>query len=165
VLLRITRVILNRPLSTTTRRRCFRVRYTLSGKVADSFYTPKDSALFILTGESIPPAPRLTSSAFLPSGAQVALTFDGATDNAGLAGTFPCSQLLAFVGAPAAACTWANATTITITLQATATLMPGGNITLLTGKVGPGEGALESSILGFRLSTRKESNEHASESA
>jgi hypothetical protein len=116
------------------------VRYTLSGGVAGSFYPPADSSLFILTPESTPPAPRLSSAAFLPSGAQVALTFDGPTDTAGLAGTFPCSQLLTFVGAPAAACTWANATALTVTLRATATLMPGGNVTLLADKVGSARG-------------------------
>jgi hypothetical protein len=72
---------------------------------------------------------------FSSSGAQVLFSFNASTDRGGLAGAFPCSRLLNFTDAPRSQCAWQRADTLVATLPSGATLLPGGNVTVLPSKL------------------------------
>jgi hypothetical protein len=88
----------------------------------------------VLGVDSVPPAPVLASAAFSTSGAQIVVSFEGATNMAGLGAVFACPTLLNFYRPSAATCAWTDPATIVITLTAGAAIMPGQNITLLGGR-------------------------------
>ena len=87
--------------------------------------------LKLMGSTSVPSAPAVYSTQYTYTGAYVAITFDMATNRAGLSGYFTCSNLLSFTGMATASCYWIDAFTLAIEPSATGTrLAIGGTITL-----------------------------------
>jgi hypothetical protein len=60
------------------------------------------------------PPPKLMSARFSNSGSNVLITFNAATDQAGLVSSFPCSSLFNFARASQSTCTWIDASTVSV---------------------------------------------------
>jgi hypothetical protein len=91
--------------------------------------------LTVLSPDAIPAVPRLLQAVFSDDGSYVSLTFDSATDRAGLYGTFPCSAVLR---SSAANCQWSGDSDLRLYSKATAAegaVIVGSNVTVVAGKI------------------------------
>jgi hypothetical protein len=71
-------------------------------------------SIVLLASTTPLPAPILLSSRFSDSGHNVLLTFNVATDQAGLSGSFPCSSLFAFARAGQSTCSWMGSSSVRV---------------------------------------------------
>jgi len=79
-----------------------------------------------------PITPVLSSVAFSSTGAQLTVTFDSETDRGSMSGgtSFTCDVAVDFIGASDASCLWLSAKEIVITLDSSATVVPGDTLTI-----------------------------------
>ena len=90
--------------------------YSMSLSVTGSSreqYAITKSTVRIASSIIMTPAPTMASCQFTDSGQAVMITFDSATDNAGMKDVgWPCSSLFQFVNAPLTTCTWIDPLTV-----------------------------------------------------
>jgi len=95
----------------------------------------------VINTATIKPTPTLLSAIFTETGGSMVLTFDSATNRAGITTTtFPCTDLLSFIGADSTTCSWTSPATILGVFQASLTISyvgVGDEVTLLAGLIEP----------------------------
>ena len=107
--------------------------------------TIKASTTVVVLSSSQPlPAPRLLGAMFANSGGYIVISFDTATDQAGiLDNTWSCARLFTFIGANLASCAWADLSTVRAYPAPVSNdpntpnraMQPGDTITLIGGKI------------------------------
>ena len=81
--------------------------------------------------------PAAVTAEFKGADSEVEVYFDSLTDCAGLKGVvFWCDVLLSFPGASSSRCFWRDSSRLIITLNSGSTLLPGHNVTVLSGMIG-----------------------------
>jgi hypothetical protein len=110
---------------------CYYVQYNLTGPHKALFTAPPATALFIYEPGAPKAAPTLSSVRFSSTGSSLEVTLSGSSDRAGLSGVFGCSSLVQFAGVGSSTCSWFSSSLLTVTLDSSATLLPGDAFTLL----------------------------------
>lgn len=110
---------------------CYALNYTLSENAKRYIYAPAAQAYYVLYAGESKAGPVLASAEFTSSGSQILITFNGNTNRGGVTGSFLCNQLFDFIKASAASCSWSDDARVYVTLDSTATISPGQNVTLL----------------------------------
>ena len=117
-----------------------RAQYIRGGSTA----VKASTAVVVLSSSQPLPAPRLLGAMFANSGGYVVISFDTATDQAGiLDNTWLCTRLFSFVGASVASCAWADLSTVRAYPSPTSTdpntpgraMQPGDTIALNGGMI------------------------------
>ena len=116
----------------------------VQGSASSQYFGRASTAVTVLSSSQPLPAPRLLGAVFANSGGYVMISFDTATDQAGiLDNSWSCDRLFAFVGASLAACAWADLSTIRAYPSPISTnpntpsraMQPGDAITLAGGRL------------------------------
>ena len=114
------------------------------GSARSQYFSKATAAVTVLSSSQPLPAPRLLGAAFASSGGYVVISFDSATDQAGiLDNSWSCDRLLTFVGSNIASCTWADLSTVRAYPSPASTnpntagraMQPGDTLTLAGGKL------------------------------
>ena len=116
----------------------------IRGSARSQYYSGTRIAVTVLSSSQPLPAPRLLGAMFANSGGYVVISFDTATDQAGiLDNSWSCDRLFTFVSANLASCTWADLSTVRAYPAPFSTnpntpgraMQPGDTITLAGGKI------------------------------
>lgn len=113
------------------------LRVRLTGTSANEYETSEvEASVSIISTFNPLPAPQISSAQFADNGLTMLIIFGFDTDYAGLTGTWACSEVFTFTGADACTCTWTTASKVTArfaTDDTASLIVPGDNVTLLTG--------------------------------
>ena len=120
------------------------IRLRVQGSASAQYYGGVSTAVTILSSSQPLPSPRFLGGMFANSGGYVVISFDTATDQAGIVdNTWSCDRLFSFIGASLASCAWADLSSIRAYPSPVSTdpntpgraIQPGDTITLLGGKI------------------------------
>ena len=120
------------------------LRLKVQGSASSQYFGGTSTAVTVLSSSQPLPAPRLLSAVFANSGGYAVISFDTATDQAGIVGnTWSCDRLFTFMGANIASCAWADLSTLRAYPSPSTTnpntpgrgMQPGDTITLAGGKI------------------------------
>jgi hypothetical protein len=104
---------------------CYLIGYVIGGSRASSYFLPSNATIFVLSSESVVPAPSLSTVKFSSSGSQLLITFSAPTNTGGYTGSFACARLVSFRGAATALCSWTSNAALQATLGRSAVVVPG----------------------------------------
>ena len=91
----------------------YQIDLIVQGSASSQYFGGVNTQVTVLSSSQPLPGPRLQGAAFASSGGYVVISFDGATDQAGiLDNTWSCDRLFTFIGASLASCTWADLSTV-----------------------------------------------------
>jgi hypothetical protein len=111
---------------------------TLSGTSAGDYVVvyAQRSNFTVISLNTPPPVPQLTSALFSTDGVHLSANFDSDTNKGGItSSSFLCSTLFSFVGVKNALCAWESASSVRMSLGNTATISVGDTLTLAAGFV------------------------------
>ena len=116
----------------------------IQGSARTQYMGGGSTAVMVLSSAQPLPAPRLLGAMFATSGGYVVISFDTATDQAGIVdNTWTCARLFSFIGASLATCAWADLSSIRAYPSPVSTdpntpgraIQPGDTVTLLGGMI------------------------------
>ena len=122
----------------------YRIDLMIQGSARSQYFGGTSTVVTVLSSSQPLPAPRLLDAVFASSGGYVVISFDTATDQAGiLDNSWSCDRLFTFVSASLASCTWADLSTVRAYPSPLSTnpntpgraMQPGDTITLAGGKI------------------------------
>ena len=114
------------------------------GSASSQYFGGARVAVTLISSSQPLPAPRLLGAVFASNGGYVVISFDGATDHAGiLDNTWSCDRLFTFIGASLATCAWADLSTVRAYPSPLSTnpntpgraMQPGDTLSLVGGKI------------------------------
>ena len=96
----------------------YQVNLVVSGPQAFEFAQNTSTVVTIIGGGQAPAVPQLSSAQFSVTGQYVTVSFDSATNQAGItANTFACTGLFKFKGAALSTCLWLDSQNVKVVLQ------------------------------------------------
>lgn len=110
---------------------CYLVSFSLQGPSAGLFKAPTEVPFFVYEPGSPQPGPLLSSVRFASTGSTLEVGLSASSDKAGLLGSFACSRLVLFTGVASSMCAWSSPSLLLVTLDSSASILPGDSFTLL----------------------------------
>lgn len=100
-------------------------------------YGSRGAMFAIISIDTIPPIPVLSTATFSSNGLYIFVTFDSSTNLGYLSilTPFKCSAIFAFVGASSASCVWTASSMLTITPGGTLRVIPGHDLKVLSSTI------------------------------